>query len=221
MLADIREILVIVAKDHKNKFEEVLGDGKSLGLSISYAEQEKPSGIAEAFHIGEDFIGKDCVALILGDNIFHGPSLGRHLRRFKEVDGAQIFGYKVRNPEKYGVAVINSKLEIEDLIEKPTEFISSIAIPGLYFFDNQVLNISKFIQPSIRGELEIVDILKKYLESKSLNFELLPRGTAWFDSGTFTDLHDASTYVRLLEERTGERVGDPNEIAKISSWIND
>jgi glucose-1-phosphate thymidylyltransferase len=221
MLAGIREVLVIVAKDQKDKFMEVLGSGKELGISISYLEQESPRGIAEAFIIGSDFIASENVALILGDNIFHGPSLGRHLSRYRELNGAQIFGYKVKNPEHYGVAVIDKNSHVTSLIEKPQTYQSNVAIPGLYFFDKNVVSVSKEIEPSVRGELEIIDVLKVYLRELGLKFELLPRGTAWFDSGTFSDLHDASTYVRLIEERTGERVGDLSEISELMNYSDD
>jgi glucose-1-phosphate thymidylyltransferase len=221
MLAGVREVLVIVAKGQKARFIEALGSGEELGISISYREQENPNGIAEAFRIGSDFIANENVALVLGDNIFHGPRLGRHLSRFRDLKGAQIFGYRVKNPENYGVAVIDEKSQVNSLIEKPETFVSNIAIPGLYFFDKNVVDVSLSILPSSRGELEIIDVLKVYLSKEALNFELLPRGTAWFDSGTFADLHDASTYVRLIEERTGERVGDVYEISDLMNHAYD
>ena len=220
MLAGIREILIIVAKGQESKFREVLGSGTELGIAIEYVSQEKPDGIAQSLLISENFVGKNKVALILGDNIFHGVGLGRHLAEFNNVDGAQIFGYSVKNPENYGVAKLEKEGKISSIIEKPSSYISNVAIPGLYFFDEKAANIAKSVKVSTRGELEITDVLNKYLEQKKLKLEMLPRGTAWFDSGTFSDMHDAANFVRLLQERTGERVGDPIEIARIQGWVN-
>ncbi len=220
MLAGIREILIIVAKGQESKFREVLGSGTELGIAIEYVSQEKPDGIAQSLLISENFVGKNKVALILGDNIFHGVGLGRHLAEFKNVDGAQIFGYSVKNPENYGVAKLEKEGKISSIIEKPSSYVSNVAIPGLYFFDEKAANIAKSVKVSTRGELEITDVLNKYLEQKELKLEMLPRGTAWFDSGTFSDMHDAANFVRLLQERTGERVGDPIEIARIQGWVN-
>ena len=219
MWAGISEILIISTPHDLPLFRQLLGDGKSLGCKFEYAVQEHPNGLAEAFIIGKEFIGNDKVALILGDNLFHGSGLGRRLETFNNVDGAQIFGYRVLDPSPYGVATINTKGEVVALNEKPKNSESKIAIPGLYFFDETASRRAKGIKPSARGELEILDLLKSYLSNEELNLEMLPRGTAWFDSGTFDDLHEAGTYVKLMQERTGERVGDPLEIAKLRGWI--
>jgi glucose-1-phosphate thymidylyltransferase len=219
MLAGIREIQIIVARGQTNRFSEVLGDGSQLGINISYIEQYEPSGIAQSLIISEQFIDGDKCALILGDNIFYGPSLGRKLASYSNINGTQIFGYRVGDPSAYGIAVVNEGGKVLELIEKPVTFKSNIAIPGLYFFDNDSSKYAQEITPSLRGELEIVDVLKLYQKAGKLNLEMLPRGTAWFDSGTFADLHDAASFIRLFEERTGERVGDPYEISKIMGWI--
>lgn len=219
MLAGIRNILIITAPEQKSLFEKILGDGKSYGIEIEYESQDSPRGIAESLIIGEKFLSGDPVALILGDNIFHGPSLGRKLSQFAEVEGAQILGYKVKDASGYGVAILNEDGKIEKLIEKPKDGISRVAIPGIYFLDQNASKFAQRVQPGPRGELEILDLLEIYLEESRLQLEMLPRGTAWFDSGTFTDMHDASTYVRLMEERTGERVGDPLEVANNQGWI--
>jgi glucose-1-phosphate thymidylyltransferase len=195
------------------------GDGSQLGVRIVFQEQVSPNGIAESLIIAEKFLNGSKCALILGDNIFHGSGLGRKLSQFQDVTGAKVFGYKVRNPEAYGVANLSSNGEILGLEEKPKNFHSSIAIPGLYYFDEKAPSLANKIKKSDRGELEIISLLKEYLFIQQLTLEMLPRGTAWFDSGTFTDLHDAASYVRLMEERTGEPVGDPKEIARNLGWI--
>jgi glucose-1-phosphate thymidylyltransferase len=220
MLANIREILLIAAPNQIERFKELLEDGEDFGLSIAYKVQEKPSGIAESLILAADFLNGSKSALILGDNLFHGSGLGRRLEAFNKVLGAQIFGYHVQDPSPYGVATVNSENKVTALVEKPKNSDSKIAIPGLYFFDETASSRAKVLAPSSRGELEILDLLKSYLEDKALNLEMLPRGTAWFDSGTFDDLHEAGTYVKLMQERTGERVGDPLEIAKIRGWVN-
>jgi glucose-1-phosphate thymidylyltransferase len=220
MLANIREILVIAAPNQIERFKELLGDGEDFGLSIAYKVQDKPAGIAQSLILAEDFLGGSKSALILGDNLFHGSGLGRRLEAFNKVTGAQIFGYHVQDPSPYGVATVNSDNKVTALVEKPRDSESKIAIPGLYFFDGTASSRAKELTPSRRGELEILDLLKSYLADKALNLEMLPRGTAWFDSGTFDDLHEAGTYVKLMQERTGERVGDPLEIATIRGWIN-
>jgi glucose-1-phosphate thymidylyltransferase len=219
MLAGIREISIITTPPQKENFVNLLGEGSHFGIRITYLIQDKPNGIAESLLLAEDFLKGDKCALILGDNIFHGSGLGRRLAMFNEVQGAKIFGYRVKNPESYGIATLDHEGNIEELIEKPNSSNSKIAIPGIYFFDQNASNLTKEIAPSSRGELEILDLLKIYHENKLLSFEMLPRGTAWFDSGTFEDLYEASTYVRLMQERTGERVGDPMEISRLNDWI--
>ena len=219
MLAGITDVLVITAPDHAQSFKSLLGDGRQFGIAISYIEQASPQGLAQGLILAEEFLeGEEC-AFILGDNIFHGPKLGRSLQSFTKVQGAQIFGYPVKNPENYGVAIFNEREELIHLEEKPIKRLSNIAIPGFYFFDSRAVNFAKSLKPSGRGELEIIDVLKCYLSSNELSIELLPRGTAWFDAGTFADLHDAGSYVRLIEERTGERIGDPHEVSKVQGFV--
>ena len=220
ILANIREVLIIAAPNQMDRFSELLGNGEDFGLRMSYKIQENPAGIAESLILGEEFLDGSKSALILGDNLFHGSGLGRRLEAFNKVDGAQIFGYHVQDPSPYGVATINNENIVTALHEKPKNSESKIAIPGLYFFDESASRRAKEIKPSARGELEILDLLRSYLSDSVLNLEMLPRGTAWFDSGTFDDLHEAGTYVKLMQERTGERVGDPLEIAKIRGWVN-
>jgi len=219
MLANIKEILLIASPNQVAGFQALLGDGKELGLNISYKIQETPSGIAESLILAEQFLDGSKSALVLGDNLFHGSGLGRRLEAFSNVYGAQIFGYHVQDPSPYGVAVINEMNSVTALVEKPKNLESKIAIPGLYFFDETASERAKKLNPSARGELEIIDLLQSYLDAGTLNLEMLPRGTAWFDSGTFDDLHEAGTYVKLMQERTGERVGDPLEIAKFRGWV--
>ena len=220
MLANIKEILVIAAPSQIERFKELLGNGVEFGLVISYKIQENPAGIAESLILAEEFLAGSKSALVLGDNLFHGSGLGRRLEAFNNVVGAQIFGYHVQDPSPYGVATINKESLVTALTEKPKNSESKIAIPGLYFFDETASSRARELKPSPRGELEILDLLKSYLLDVALNLEMLPRGTAWFDSGTFDDLHEAGTYVKLMQERTGERVGDPLEIAKIRGWVN-
>lgn len=219
MLAGIKNVLIIAAPAQVDKFKELLGDGQELGLLIEYKIQQAPKGIAESLIISEEFLVGSNSALILGDNVFHGPGLGRRLENFNAVVGAQIFGYHVQDPSPYGVATVDLNNSVIALDEKPKNSKSKMAIPGLYFFDETASSRAKKLKPSNRGELEILDLLKLYLEDNLLNLEMLPRGTAWFDSGTFDDLHEAGTYVKLMQERTGERVGDPFEIAKFRGWM--
>jgi len=219
MLANIKEILVIAAPNQIERFKELLGKGEEFGLQIYHRIQEKPAGIAESLILAEEFLDGSKSALVLGDNLFHGPGLGRRLETFNNVDGAQIFGYHVQDSRPYGVATIDEKGVVTALNEKPKNLESKIAIPGLYFFDQTASSRARKLTASARGELEIIDLLKSYLFNGSLKLEMLPRGTAWFDSGTFEDLHEAGTYVKLMQERTGERVGDPLEIAKIRGWV--
>jgi glucose-1-phosphate thymidylyltransferase len=220
MLANIREVLVIATPTQIDRFTELLGDGRDFGLEINYKIQELPAGIAECLILGNDFLSGSKAALILGDNLFHGSGLGRRLEVFSNVKGAQIFGYHVQDPSPYGVATVNNEDVVINLQEKPKNSISKIAIPGLYFLDETAPLRAQKLKPSTRGELEILDLLQSYLEDNKLNLEMLPRGTAWFDPGTFDDLLEAGTYVKLMQERTGERVGDPLEIAKIRGWVN-
>ena len=220
MLAGIKNILIIAAPGQINRFQELLGDGQEFGLTLEYKIQQAPKGIAESLIISEEFLSGSHSALILGDNLFHGPGLGRRLENFKEVVGAQIFGYHVQDPSPYGVVTVNKDNSVISLIEKPSNSESKTAIPGLYFFDETASNRAKKLKPSARGELEILELLQSYLKDNLLKFEMLPRGTAWFDSGTFDDLHEAGTYVKLMQERTGEGVGDPLEIAKFRGWIS-
>jgi glucose-1-phosphate thymidylyltransferase len=220
MLANIKEILIIASPNHIGKFEDLLTTGREFGLKISYKMQKNPAGIAESLILAEEFLGGSKSGLVLGDNLFHGSGLGRKLATFNNVVGSQVFGYNVQDPRPYGVAIINENGEVTSLIEKPKNSPSKIAIPGLYFFDETAPSRARELKPSTRGELEILDLLKSYLSDNSLNLEMLPRGTAWFDSGTFDDLYEASTYVKLMQERTGDRVGDPLEIAKVRGWVN-
>jgi glucose-1-phosphate thymidylyltransferase len=219
MLAGIKNTLIIASPSQINSFEELLGDGHEFGLDLEYKVQNEPKGIAESLVIAQNFLSGSKSSLILGDNLFHGPGLGRRLENFSEVQGAQIFGYHVQDPSPYGVATIAQNNSVVSLIEKPKNSESKIAVPGLYFFDETASERAKRLKPSARGELEILDLLKAYLEDDLLKLEMLPRGTAWFDSGTFEDLLEAGTYVKLMQERTGERVGDPIEIAKFRGWI--
>ena len=219
MLSGIKEIVLISRPDHLRDFELLLGSGSELGINITYLVQNEPAGIAESFLIASEQIkGKNC-ALILGDNLFYGPGLGRRLEEFHNLQGCQIFGYKVKDPTSYGVVEFDEMGKIEKIIEKPKAPKSNIAIPGLYFFDSEVLSYMESIEPSSRGELEIVSVINKYLKDGKLQIEMLPRGTAWFDAGTFADLNDASLYVRLVQERTGDLVGSPHEVARIRGWL--
>lgn len=219
MLAGLKEILIIVAPSEISKFESLLGDGSQFGINFRYAIQEEPKGLAESLIIAEDFLTGESSCLALGDNIFHGPGLGRALAKYSTLVGAQIFGYSVKNPEAYGIATVDQKGNVTKLTEKPLNSKSNLAIPGLYFFDSRASGFARSLKPSNRGELEILDVLECYRVRTQLKLEKLPRGTAWFDSGTFTDMHDASTYVRLMEERTGVRVGDPTDVARVQDWL--
>jgi glucose-1-phosphate thymidylyltransferase len=221
MLAGIREILVITTPHEADQFPRLLGDGSALGLDITYAVQTEPRGLAEAFLIGEDHIGDDRVALILGDNVFYGGGLGKHLRRFREVDGAAVFGYRVSDPSAYGVVEFDASGTAISLEEKPERPRSPYAVPGFYFYGNDVVERAKSIQPSARGELEITDLNRLYLEEGRLQVEVLPRGAAWLDTGTFDDLNDASDFVRTVENRQGLKIGCPEEVAWRMGFIDD
>jgi glucose-1-phosphate thymidylyltransferase len=220
ILANIKEILIISTPAHIDEFKKLISDGSDFGCKISYEIQKNPAGIAESLILAEKFLnGSKCV-LALGDNIFHGSGLGRKLEQFINVNGSQVFGYKVSDPSKYGIASLNDKSEIVSLVEKPEKSLSSIAIPGLYFFDETASDRAKKLSPSKRNELEILDLLKSYLVENLLKIEMLPRGTAWFDCGTFDDLLEASSYVQIMQKRTGESVGDPLEVGRLRGWIH-
>lgn len=221
MSAGIREVLVITTPHDAAAFQEVLGDGSQWGIEITFAQQLRPDGLAQAFIIGEKFIGDGSVALVLGDNVFHGSGLGAELQSRTNPVGGTIFAYRVSNPSEYGVVEFDDSGRAISIEEKPVVPKSSYAVPGLYFYDNQVVNIAKNVKPSARGELEITSVNSEYLRRKELVVSVLPEGTAWLDSGTFSSLHDASSYVRIVEERQGIKVGCPEEIAWRNSWIND
>ena len=221
MSAGIREILVITTPHDAAAFEDVLGNGSQWGVEIFFAQQPKPDGLAQAFIIGEKFIGDGGCALVLGDNVFHGPGLGNELQSRTNPDGGTIFAYRVSNPSEYGVVEFDDTGRVISIEEKPTAPKSSFAVPGLYFYDNQVVEIAKNVKPSARGELEITAVNSEYLSRGELVVSVLPEGTAWLDSGTFGSLHDASSYVRIVEERQGIKVGCPEEIAWQHGWITD
>ena len=220
MLAKIREILVIVNPSDLNQFQELLGNGEDFGVEIEYCVQNEPKGIAEAFIIGKNFIGKDSSALILGDNIFYGQGLGEKLYQYKDVVGAQVFGYPVHDPNRYGVIELNKDSEAISIEEKPESPKSNLAIPGLYFYDNSVIDIAHSIKPSARGELEISSINQMYLSMKQLSATRLERGTAWFDTGTFDSMHAASSFIQVIEQRQGFMIACLEEIAWRNEWIS-
>ena len=219
MLAGIRDILIITTANDQNAFQTLFGNGGSLGISIDYAIQEKPEGLAQAFIIGEEFIGEENVALILGDNIFHGIGLGEHLENCTNPEGALIFGYAVKDPQRYGVAEIDENGNVISVEEKPTRPKSPFAIPGLYFFDSSVCEKAKNVKKSSRGELEITSVLDMYRQEKKLKLTELARGTAWLDCGTVNSLNDACNYIRVIEERQGFKVGCIEEVAWRKKWI--
>lgn len=221
MMADIREVLVITTPEYNDQFRALLGDGSDLGMRIEYAIQPSPDGLAQAFIIGEEFIGDDSVALVLGDNIFHGSGLGSNLRKNSEVDGGLIFAYQVADPTSYGVVEFDDDFRAISIEEKPTKPKSDYAVPGLYFYDNDVIEIAKTIEPSARGELEISTVNDRYLQAGKLQVHVLDRGTAWLDTGTFESMMQASEYVRVIEDRQGFKIGCIEEIAWRAGWIND
>ncbi len=221
MLAGIRDVLVITTPHDLAAFERLLGDGSQFGISISYAVQAVPNGLAQAFVIGADFIGRDRAALVLGDNIFYGPGMGSRLMRFRGVEGGAIFAYHVSNPSDYGVVEFDANSRALSLEEKPAHPRSSFAVPGLYFYDNDVVAIARDLTPSARGEYEITDVNRAYLEAGRLHVEVLPRGTAWLDTGTFDSLSDATAYVRTIEARQGMKIGCPEEVAWRRGFLSD
>ncbi|MCC8909373.1 MULTISPECIES: glucose-1-phosphate thymidylyltransferase RfbA [unclassified Curtobacterium] len=221
MMAGIREVLVITTPEYNDQFRALLGDGSALGMDIQYAVQPSPDGLAQAFVIGEDFIGDDSVALVLGDNIFHGTGLGTNLRKNTEVEGATIFAYHVADPKAYGVVEFDDSFTAVSIEEKPTEPKSNYAVPGLYFYDNKVIEIAKTIEPSARGELEISTVNERYLDAGELGVQVLDRGTAWLDTGTFESMMQASEYVKVIEDRQGFKIGCIEEIAWRNGWIDD
>ena len=221
MLAGIRDVLVITTPVDSTAFRRLLGDGSQFGISITYAVQPVPDGLARAFAIGKDHIGNECVALALGDNIFHGPGLGTQLSRFSELSGGTIFAYRVADPSAYGVVEFDEKRRAVSLEEKPKRPKSQYAVPGLYFYDNEVIDIAAGLKASDRGEYEITDVNQAYLDQGKLSVEVLPRGTAWLDTGTFDSLLEASAYVRTIEQRQGLKVGVPEEAAWRQGYISD
>lgn len=222
MLAGIREVLIISTPSHSPLFEQLLGDGSQWGMEFSYMEQPSPDGLAQAFILGKDFIGDEPVCLILGDNLFYGRGLGEVLRRSAQLtDGAIVFGYRVSEPQHYGVVEFDPEGKVLSLEEKPTEPKSSYAVPGIYFYDSQAAAIASSLKPSPRGELEVTDMNKVYLEKGKLQVELLGRGYAWLDTGTHESLHQAASFIQILEERQGFKVACVEEIAYRNGYIDD
>lgn len=220
MLAGIKEILIITTPEDSSQFKRLLGDGSDVGCSFSYAVQAVPNGLAQAFVIGETFVGNDKVALILGDNIFYGAGFSKLVQSFNNVDGAAIFAYEVTDPERYGVVEFDADFNALSIEEKPAQPKSNYAVPGLYFYDNEVVAIAKNIAPSARGEYEITDVNRVYLENKKLKVGVMNRGVAWLDTGTFDSLHDASEFVRVIEKRQGQKVGCIEEVAYRMGFID-
>jgi len=213
LFAGIREILIITTPEDSPQFQRLLGDGRDIGVSFSYAIQETPNGLAQAFVIGDKFIGDDKVALILGDNIFYGSGFSKLLQSFYNIEGAAVFAYEVADPERYGVVEFDAEFNALSIEEKPVKPKSNFAVPGLYFYDNSVVEIAKKIKPSARGEYEITDVNKIYLEKNMLKVGVMNRGVAWLDTGTFDSLSDASEFVRVIEKRQGQKIGCIEEVA--------
>ncbi len=221
MMAGIREVLVITTPQDQGQFVHLLGDGSAWGMSISYAVQPSPDGLAQAFVIGADFIGADSVALVLGDNIFYGTGLGTALRAHTDIAGGHVFAHRVTDPTAYGVVEFDRDGTVVSIEEKPAEPRSSYAVPGLYFYDNDVVGIARDLKPSERGELEITGVNDAYLRRGDLTVTVLPRGTAWFDTGTFQGLLEASQFVNVIEARQGHKIGCVEEVAWRNGWISD
>jgi len=220
MMSGIREILVITTPEDLSQFKRLLKDGSQVGCHFEYAVQEIPNGLAQAFVIAEKFIGDDKVALILGDNIFYGSGLGRQLQELSDVDGGYVFAYKVSDPERYGVVEFDGAMKVISIEEKPKQPKSNFAVPGLYFYDNNVVEIAKNLKPSARGEYEITDVNKVYLQKRKLKVCVLDRGTAWLDTGTFESLSDATEFVRVIEKRQGTKIGCIEEVAWRMGYIS-
>ncbi len=221
MLAGIREILIITTPEDQPAFRKLLGDGSQIGCRFEYVVQPKPEGLAQAFILGADFIGKDPAALVLGDNIFYGSGMGTLLKKKANPDGAVVFAYQVHDPERYGVVEFDKSFRVLSIEEKPMQPKSNYAVPGLYFYDNEVVDIAKSIKPSHRGELEITDVNKTYLERGKLEVGVLDRGTAWLDTGTFDSLIEAGEFINVIEKRQGLKIGCIEEVAYRNGWIND
>jgi glucose-1-phosphate thymidylyltransferase len=221
MNAGLREILIITTPEDQPAFIRLLGSGEELGVRFSFVVQERPEGLAQAFLLGEEFLAGDAAALVLGDNIFHGPGLGRKLRHLHDTEGGHIFAYRVANPSDYGVVEFDADGRALSLAEKPAEPRSNYAVPGLYFYGPDIVDVARTIRPSARGELEITDVNRHYLEQRRLTVSILERGTAWLDTGTFRSLHDASEYVRVMEDRQGVKLACLEEIAWRNEWISD
>ena len=221
MLAGIRDVLVITTPHEAEGFHRLLGDGSQFGINITFAVQPSPDGLAQAFIIGAEHVGNDTAGLVLGDNIFYGTGLGTRLRRFENLEGAAVFGYHVADPTAYGVVEFDAEGQALSLEEKPAHPKSHFAVPGLYFYDNDVIGYAKDLRPSARGELEITDLNRIYLEQGRLQVEVLPRGTAWLDTGTFDSLNDASNFVRTIEGRQGFKIGAPEEVAWRMGFLSD
>lgn len=221
MLAGVRDILIITTPHDADQFQRLLGDGSQFGVNITYTQQPSPDGLAQAFVLGAEHIGDGPVALVLGDNIFYGQGMGTQLRRFSDIDGGAIFGYRVADPTAYGVVEFDATGKVISLEEKPETPKSHYAVPGLYFYDNDVVEIARNLKPSARGELEITDVNREYLERGKLQVEILPRGTAWLDTGTFDSLNEASEFVRTVQKRQGLSIGCPEEIAWRLGFLSD
>jgi glucose-1-phosphate thymidylyltransferase len=221
MMAGIREVLIITTPADRPQFERLLGNGSALGMSLQYAEQPSPDGLAQAFIIGSEFIGDDSVALVLGDNIFHGSGLGGALRANLDIKGALVFAYRVADPSAYGVVEFDENFKAISIEEKPLSPKSKFAVPGLYFFDQAVVEIARSVEPSARGEIEITEVIADYLARDALHVKVLDRGTAWLDTGTIESMMQASEYVRVIEDRQGYKIGCIEEIAWRNGWISD